>query len=64
MVPGIETIDASQVDTSLLGHSYFAEASTVLSDIYYLIRDGQRADRRFGLRRVDGEAGAHWEFKR
>lgn len=64
VVPGIETIDASQVDTSLLGHSYFAEASSVLSDIYYLIRDGERADRRFGLRRVEGTAGAHWEFKR
>lgn len=64
VMPGIETIDASQVDTSLLGHSYFAEASSVLSDIYYLIRDGERADRRFGLRRIEGAAGAHWEFKR
>lgn len=64
VMPGIETIDASQVDTSLLGHSYFAETGSVLSDIYYLIRDGQRADRRFGLRRVDGETGPHWEFRR
>ncbi len=64
VVPGIETIDATQVDTSLLGHSYFAEASSVLSDIFYLIRSGERADRRFGLRRVEGEAGAYWEFKR
>ena len=37
IMPGIETIDATGTDTSLLGHSYFAEANTVLSDILDLI---------------------------
>lgn len=64
VVPGIETIDATRVDTSLLGHSYFAEARSVLSDMFYLIRNGQRADQRFGLRRADVQAGRYWEFKR
>lgn len=63
VVPGIETVDATRVDTSLLGHSYFAEARSVLSDMFYLIRDGKRADQRFGLRPVDGQAGRYWEFK-
>lgn len=63
VIPGIETIDATQVDSSLLGHSYFAEARSVLADMFYLIRNGQRADQRFGLRSVDGQAGRHWEFK-
>lgn len=63
VVPGIETVDATRVDTSLLGHSYFAEARSVLSDIFYLIRDGKRADQRFGLRPVDVQAGRYWEFK-
>lgn len=60
---GIETIDATRVDTGLLGHSYFADARSVLSDIFYLIRNGQRADQRFGLRSVDVQAGRYWEFK-
>jgi len=64
MVPGIETIDATHVDTSLVGHSYFAEARSVLSDMFYLIRHGQRPDQRLGLRRVDAQAGRYWEFKR
>lgn len=64
VVPGIETIDASGTDTSLLGHSYFAENRSVLSDIFYLIRNGQRAEQRFGLQRVDTQAGKHWAFKR
>lgn len=63
VVPGIETIDATHVDTSLLGHSYFAEARSVLSDMFYLIRNDQRADKRFGLRPVDAQVGRYWEFK-
>lgn len=64
VVPGIETIDATGTDTSLLGHSYFAETRSVLSDIFYLIRNGQRAEQRFGLQRVDTQAGKYWVFKR
>jgi esterase/lipase superfamily enzyme len=62
LIPGIETIDATSVDTSLLGHAYFAETRSVLSDMFYLIRTGARADQRFGLRPVDVEAGRYWEF--
>jgi esterase/lipase superfamily enzyme/DNA-binding NarL/FixJ family response regulator len=64
VVPGVETIDATYVDTSLMGHSYFAETRSVLSDMFYLINNGQRADMRFGLRRVDAQMGCYWEFKR
>lgn len=64
VVPGIETIDATFVDTSFLGHSYFAESRSVLSDIFNLVHNGERPDRRFGLRGVDDQAGRHWEFKR
>lgn len=63
VIPGIETVDATRVDTSLLGHSYFAQARSVLSDMFYLIRDGKRADQRFGLRAIDAHAGRYWEFK-
>ena len=64
LIPGVETVDATLVDTSLLGHSYFAESRSVLSDMFYLIRRGQRADMRFGLDRVDDQAGRYWKFKR
>lgn len=63
VVPGIETIDATFVDTSLLGHSYFAEERSVISDMFYLIRNDQRAAQRFGLRPVDTQVGRYWEFK-
>jgi len=63
VVPGVETIDATHVDTGFLGHSYFAEANSVLSDIFYLIRTGQRADFRFRLRPIDSDVGRYWEFR-
>lgn len=64
LVSGVETIDATAVDTSLLGHSYFAEERSVLSDMFSLIRNGERPDQRFGLRRIDTNTGPYWEFKK
>ena len=64
VVPGIETIDATAVDTSFVGHSYFAETRSILSDMFYLIRDDQRADQRFGLQSLSAEGGRYWAFKR
>lgn len=64
VVPGIETIDATGMDTGFLRHSYFAERASVLSDIYYMIRDGKRADERFGLQAVTAGASKYWIFKK
>ena len=64
VVPGIETIDATGIDTSLLGHGYFAETEVVLSDISSLIRKGERADHRPGLTGVDGQGGRYWVFRK
>jgi esterase/lipase superfamily enzyme len=63
IVPGIETIDATGMDTSFLGHSYFAEGRSILSDIFYIIRNGHRAAARFGLYGVDTPSGRYWVFK-
>lgn len=63
VVPGIETIDASEVDTGFVGHSYFAADRSALSDMFYLITSGVRADQRFGLEPVDTAAGRHWMFR-
>lgn len=63
VVDGIETIDASTVTTGFLGHSYFAEVTSVMSDIYYLIRHSNKADDRFGLMRAEAADGRCWKFK-
>jgi esterase/lipase superfamily enzyme len=45
---GLETIDASAVDTSLLSlrHGYFSDKQSVLADIRLLLRTGRRAAER------------------
>ncbi len=64
VVPGLETIDATEVDTNIVGHGYYAETRSVLADMYSLVRNGERPDHRFGLRRVDTASGRYWTFKR
>jgi esterase/lipase superfamily enzyme len=63
VLPGLDTIDASGVDTSLLGHSYFADTRTVLSDMHALIRSGLRPAQRPGLVGVASGDGPYWEFR-
>jgi len=57
---GIETIDVTDVDTSLLGHSYVGENRTVLSDLYCALHGLPQAIKRCGLRRE----GNYWRFVR
>lgn len=63
VVKGVETIDASNVDTSFLGHSYFVETTSILSDMFSLMKHNKRAGERFGLRGIDTKEGRYWEFK-
>jgi esterase/lipase superfamily enzyme len=59
LAAGLESIDASAVDTSLVGHSYYADNRSVLSDIFYLVRDHVRACNRFGLVPQPGTVGTY-----
>jgi esterase/lipase superfamily enzyme len=59
--PGIETIDATTVDSSLLGHSYYGSNISVLTDVGQLLRNEPITGRSY-LRRIDvGDAG-YWTF--
>ena len=50
IVNGIDTIDASALDTNLVGHSYYGDNRSLLTDLYTLVREGKPPDDRFGLR--------------
>jgi esterase/lipase superfamily enzyme len=62
-VPGMESIDASAVDTSFFGHSYYGECRTVLDDIYYLINAHLPTARRFGMWSASGPTGSYYLFR-
>lgn len=63
IIPGMETIDVSAVDTSLLGHSYYGENATVLADLLYLVREGKPAGQRTWLERMTREGLPYWVLR-
>lgn len=61
---GLETIDATNINTSLVGHSYFADTRSLISDIFNLVNNGLRPSFRPGLQEVKLEDLTHWVFKK
>jgi esterase/lipase superfamily enzyme len=61
----LDTVDASMVSTEFLGHSYFGDSSTVMSDLIYVIQKSlPPQDRvRFALEPVRAAMGLYWRFK-
>jgi esterase/lipase superfamily enzyme len=58
----IDTIDASAVDTSLLGHSYYGDNRSILSDIFNLFKN-RNPPPRFGMTRREIASGPYWVFR-
>jgi esterase/lipase superfamily enzyme len=56
IVSGVDTVDASAVDTDFLSHGYFSDDRAMLEDIYNLIRGVPAADR-FSLKPGKTPAG-------
>jgi esterase/lipase superfamily enzyme len=63
VMPGMDSIDASDVDTDLLGHSYYADGDSVVADLIELISDKGPADRRTWLEARNNELGRFFRFK-
>ncbi len=61
VVPGIDTIDASSVDTSLIGigHQYYADRREILTDLYSFFR-GDPPQSRISIHRA--ASGEYWIF--
>jgi esterase/lipase superfamily enzyme len=57
---GIDSIDASAVDTSLIGHSYFGNSRSVLADLAALLSSNPEPDQRFGLRKREADVKQWW----
>jgi len=60
--PGLDSIDASQLDTDMLGHGYLSNAREMLRDIRRLLLTGDPPDRRDGLLSRSREGRGYWVF--
>jgi esterase/lipase superfamily enzyme len=64
VVSGVDTVDVSEIDTSFIGHSYYGSNSTVLADLFELIRDSKPPDQRKWLQAMPLGALKYWKFLR
>jgi esterase/lipase superfamily enzyme len=63
IVPGMDTIDASQLDTSLVGHSYYGDNRSIISDMYYMLKAQLPPSQRSGLSPVGKAPNSYWLFR-
>jgi esterase/lipase superfamily enzyme len=62
LVSGVDTIDVSGVDQSMLAHSYFMESDKVMGDIREMFRANQPAAQRKPLQSVKLGTGMFWKI--
>lgn len=62
IVPGIETVDVSAVDTNFVGHFYYGENRSVLSDMFLILTQGLPASKRPMLRAEGEPPKQFWRF--
>jgi esterase/lipase superfamily enzyme len=63
VLAGIDTVDVSQVDTSLLGHSYFGDNCSVIADMKNLLRGRKPPQERSPLtKKTKGQGLFYWIF--
>lgn len=62
VIPGIDTIDVSTVDTSLIGHSYYGSNSTVLEDLLDLLHEAKPPEQRPWLHPMQLGRMMYWVF--
>ncbi|MEO3747700.1 alpha/beta hydrolase [Plantactinospora sp. B5E13] len=64
VVKGVDTVDATDLDTDFLSHSYVLEHRSVVADLYALITHGRPPEERFGLVPMMAPNGPYWKFRR
>jgi hypothetical protein len=63
LIKGLDTVDASAIDTDFLGHSYFSDNWPLLSDIHSLLLKDAAPAERFGLVEKSDPLGKYYAFK-
>ena len=62
VVPGVETIDVSGIDLSLLGHSYYGDNASMLQELYEVVRARLPAPHRAQLIPIGEGSSVYWRL--
>jgi esterase/lipase superfamily enzyme len=60
ILPNIDTIDASIVETDIISHSYLGDARSILFDVFEVFKSNLPPDERFGLSVASQGDGRYW----
>ncbi len=60
---GLDTIDATSVDTSFIGHSHYAEAKSIVADLFEILKYQRAANERLNLAPTSTGNGNIWVFE-
>jgi esterase/lipase superfamily enzyme len=63
VVPGIDTIDVTQIDTSAFGHAYYGSSDPVLRDLNLVLTRAVPPQQRVWLTAADLEGRPYWVFQ-
>lgn len=62
VVDGIDTVEASKIDLTFLGHGYIGNARPVLQDMHMLMENDTPPKKRFGLKEIIEPSGiSYWQ---
>ena len=62
VLPGMDTIDATEAEAELLGHEYFSQGAHTIADIYQWLIEGKAAPQRDNLVAVESDQGRYWRI--
>ena len=60
VIDGLDTIDVSEIDTSLIGHSYYGDHPELIKDLRALVELSQPASKRTWLKRIINPGSADY----
>lgn len=63
ILDNLDTIDVSSVNDSFIGHSYFASARELITDIFTLFKMGYPPDKRVGIESDLYNGKKYWKIK-
>lgn len=64
IINGMDTIDASEANSSFVGHAYVSDNETVLNDMFYIIKHGIPAGERMNLSQLGVAGRKYWAIKK
>jgi esterase/lipase superfamily enzyme len=60
---GVDMIDASGAGTDFVGHAYYGDSASIISDMFEIIRHGKRPAARQWLQPVGEASARYWLFR-